>query len=90
MWISEQSTGWGGIQFTLCKMRDHVAHWVCGFLNSQQGGMILIGITEKGKLTPDTRNSRDHVAHCVCGFLNSQQSGMVLIGITEEGWYMMP
>ena len=50
-------------QFTLRKMRDHVARCICGFLNSQQGGVVLIGITEEGKLTPDTRNSQDHVVY---------------------------
>ena len=35
--------------FTLRKLREHVARCVCGFLNSQQSGLVLIGITEEGK-----------------------------------------
>lgn len=35
-------------QFTLRKMREHVGRCVCGFLNSQQSGMLLIGVTDEG------------------------------------------
>ena len=38
-------------QFTLRKMREHAGRCVCGFLNSQQSGMLLIGVTEEGTLS---------------------------------------
>ena len=50
-------------QFTLRKMREHVGRCVCGFLNSQQSGMLLIGITEDGKILVSYRTELFHLSY---------------------------